>query len=86
MSVYLTISLHCYYIRYALYDSNHLFTLILAVEGEATRRREFCEHYEGYGSVCACSEDAAPISGRVSLGATFGITLGLRISLVYFKK
>ena len=26
------------------------------------RRREFCDHIEGYGSVCSC-EDPAPISG-----------------------
>ena len=26
------------------------------------RRREFCDHIEGYGSVCSC-HDPAPISG-----------------------
>lgn len=33
-------------------------------ESEETsgRRREFCEHYEGYGSVCECSPDTAPIA------------------------
>lgn len=28
---------------------------------ENTRRREFCNHIEGYGSVCSCTEPASLI-------------------------